>query len=636
MGILDALFGGDTASYIRKAEKLADHQNNPGEALVLLNKADKKARSESDREKIALARTSIEHKAYQMAVEQAKLYMRAHMHQNAQNAIDRAVRFAHSDEERDAVRAIIDSDLFHDDGESAAEIDEVAKVEGEEKVSGMEFRDKWSLYVNRLTFGRAQHFDALGDDFKKAWIELQEGRFETAIQGLEAVHEKHGDDVDVLVELGRAYYGQGTFDKARGLVAKAEELQPGDIEIKMLHTQILWALKQYDEAEKVLQKAYDLEPDNNNVLAMVAQQGLMTKEFESAVAAIEQLIDNAPQDVSVRRLAARIYLESGDEVKALESYEAVNRLFWQVDPRTKKITFDQNSAVAAAALYFKRGENLERAAELLDNVRAETQGETHVGICMQLAEVYEKMGKSAKREEVYTEALRFLDEIYDASKGEKRANLAFQYADICNRCGRREDGAAKLDEGLRFLDEIYDKSEGDKRVNLAMQYAEICDKCGDRERGIPKMNEARDIVSAEAVKGNPLAQLALDLIEKRIRGEALPSPEEYARKQQEILESLVKDRLSAAPRSENLSAASVQAEKPRVMDNDAANALLRSFASMAPVSRPKDDSASDAPSDETAPDAPSADSASDAPSADSASDALSADSASDALSAEKS
>jgi hypothetical protein len=110
------------------------------------------------------------------------------------------------------------------------------------------------------------------------------------------------------------------------------------------------------------------------------------------------------------------------------------------------------------------------------------------------------------------------------------------------------------------------------------------------------MNEARDIVSVEAEKGNPLAQLALDLIEKRIRGEELPPPEEYAKKQQEILESIIAKRMASQPESSTSSDASesesanvrvdsVQTAKPNMIDNDAANALLRSFASMAPVSR---------------------------------------------------
>ena len=613
MGLLDAIFGGDTEWYIKKANKLAS-QSNPGEALVLLKKAEKKAKSGADTEKIDQARKEIEHTAYLMAVEQAKSYMRGHMHQNAQNAIDRAVRFAHTEEERESVRAIIDSDLYHDDGEPAAEVDEVAKVEGEEKVSGMEFLDKWQLYVSRLTFGRAQHFDELGVDFKKAWVALQEGQFDEA-------HKKFGDDADVLVELARAYQGKGEFDKALPFAAKASEKSPTDIDTLLLHTQILWSLKKLDEAEGVLQKAYDLEPDNNNVLAMVAQQGLLTKEYESAIAAVEQLIENAPKDISVRRLAARIYLESGDEEKALESYETVNRIFWQVDPRTKKITFDQNSAVAAASLYyFKRGENLDRAVELLDTVRAETKDEAHVAICMQLAEVYDKMGKKAKREEVYTEALRFLDELYDGSKGDKRANLAFQYADICNKCGQKEKGAAKLEEGLKFLDDLYEKAEGDRRVNLAMQYAEICDKCGERDRGIPKMNEARNIVAVEANKGNPLAQLALDLIEKRINGEELPSPEEYAKKQQEILEDLMKRRISDlaskpqaseadedAEESASAPVQTVQVANPSVVDNDAANALLRSFASMAPVHKPEPEPSSDDASSESSDSAASSD-----------------------------
>ena len=662
MGFLDSLLGHDTAWFLKKAKQNADHKDF-GEALNLLRKAEKAAKTDSEKDEIHAVKLDVEHKTYMLAVEQAKNYMRGHMHKNAQNAIDRALRFAHSDEEKDAVRSIIDEDLYHgDDAAADAEINlsEVKRVEGEEHVTGLELQDKWALYVTNLPFEKAKHFDELGDDFKKAWINLQEGKFDDAIDGLEDIYKDKSSDIDVTVELGRAYFGKGDLKKAAELIKKADDAAKTNIDIKLLRAQILWASKDFDTAENVLQAAYDLEPNNNNVLASVAQQGLMTKEFESAVAAVEQLMENVPQDISVQRLAARIYLESGDEEHALEHFETVNRLYWKIDPQTKKITFDKNSAVAAASLYFKRNEKLERAVELLDTVRANTQGDEHIAICMQLAEVYDKMDKKAKREQVLTEALRFVDEICENSKGDKHANACLQYADICNQIGDKEKGAERLNEGLKFLDDLYDKAQGDQRANLGLQYASICERCGVKERGneklnavldhldnafqnaegerrvnigmqyaeiceragrkedaIPKLNEARDIVSAEANKGNPLAKLALDMIEKRINGEELPSPEEFAKQQQAIIKDLIeKQQLSRVQSSDTPDASDADVEQievaqPRApqMDNAAADALLRSFASMAPVTVQRA-AAADDDADDSADD--TSDSASDA------------------------
>ncbi len=653
MGFLDRLLGHDTEYFIKKAKKYATAEDF-GEALNCIREAEKIAKSDAEKSSIKDAKFDIEHGAYLLAVEQAKEYMRGHMSQNAQNAVDRAVRFAHSDDEKNAVRAIIDADLYHGDEEAAeTELEVPARVEGEEHVTGMELQDKWSLYVTNLPFEKAQHFDELGDNFKKAWIALQEGHIDDAVTGLEEVYQSHQDDIDVSVELGRAYYAKGDLQKASTLLQKADEAAQNNIDIKLLRAQILWTLKDFKTSEDVLQKAYDIDPDNNNVLASVAQQGLMTQEFESAIAAVEQLIENVPQDISVQKLAARIYLESGDEEKALERFETVNRIYWKIDPQTKKITFDKNSAVAAASIYFKRGEKLERAAELLNTVRANTQAEEHIAICMQLGEVYQKMEKPAKRTEVLTEALRFVEEICESSKGDKHANACLQYADICNQIGDKDKGADRLNEGLKFLDDIYEKASGDQRANLGLQYASICERCGVKERGQakldavlehldnayqnaegerrvnigmqyaeiaeragrkddarPKLDEAREIVSVEANKGNPLAQFALSMIEKRINGEELPPAEEINRQQQAILKELIENQQAMMQSAqEEAQADQTTISSPRVapMNNSDADALLRSFASLAPspAQRPvsddiENDDASDNDADEEA------------------------------------
>lgn len=488
MGLFDKLFGRDSAWYVNKCVHNIDRKDY-GEAMRCIKQAIELAKNDeekriADDKKIELTRT-----IFAQALEQAKAFLRCHNHEAAQNAIDRAARHIQSDEDRDALNQLIEKG--HQIEEEEKIVDE--RVEGEEKITGLDTSDKWNLYVTSLPFDKAQHYGELGDAFKKAWIALQEGLFPEAVEGLEAIYKDHQDDPYVMVELGRAYYGKGDLDKADAMLEKADSARQ-DIETKLLRAEIQWALKRFGVAEEVLQAAHDLDPDNNAVLARIAQHGLIARDFESGIPAIEALIEKLPNDVSVQRLAGRIYLESGDDAKALEAFETVNRLFWQVNPQTKKLTFDKNAAAAAAALYVKKNENLSRAAELLDAIRANAEGEEHVGVCLQLAEVYEKMEKSAKRGEVLSESLRFMDDLLENAK------------------------------------------KGPEKAMIQLQYAEVSDRVGDKEKCGEMLAAAREVFEQDAKKGHPLAAFYIEIIDEKRAGKPFPPASEM----QERLQNFAK------------------------------------------------------------------------------------------------
>ncbi len=489
MGLLDKLLGRDYKYYIQKCNKVKN--DDLGEAMACLVHAEEliDESDESAKAEIEAERSKIKHIVYRKAYEVAKQYLKSGQHQAAQNAIDRAARHVQNDEEREELNALVNNSQTWESEEKIVE----AHVEGEERVSGLDVNDKWNLYVTNLPFAKAQHCDELGNDFKKAWIALQEGEFDEAIEILEDVYKVHPDDPLVMCELGRAFYGKGQFEKADELIAKSDQADP-QIDTKLLRTEVLWNMKKFDVAEEVLQAAHDADPDNNNVLARIAQHGLISKDYESGIAAVEVLVENLPNDRSVHQLAGRLYLESGDEDNALKSFENVNRLFWQVNPQTKKITFDQNAAVAAAGLYFKKNENLERAVELLEAVRANSDGETHIAICLQLAEVYEKMSKPAKRKEV-------------------------------------------LNESTRFMDDALKSARGPERAMMQLQYAEVCDKLGDSERFKENIEEAKAFFKTDADKGHPVAAFYMDIIQKRENGEPFPKADQMQDRLNAFVES---------------------------------------------------------------------------------------------------
>ena len=497
MGLFDKLFNRDWKYYLEKCKKNLN-SGDLGEALSCLKQSKEMAEqsekgklSSSSNDEIAEVEANVYHQIYDRAFKQAKELLRSGQIENAKNALDRAAKYVRTDEERDALNQLVEDSQHMKEDDKIVE----AHVAGEERVDGLNTSDKWNLYVTSLPFEKAQHCDELGDEFKEAWIALQEGDFDVAINGLEKAYKDHPDDALVMMELGRAYYGKGIFDKAYAMLQKADEARD-DIETKLLRTELLWTMKKFDEAEVVLQAAHDLDPENITVLARIAQHGLIARDFESGIAAAEVLLEKLPNDWSVQRLAGRIYLESGDEDKALECFEAVNRIYWQVNPQTKKLTFDQTSASAAGNIYLKRGEKLERAAELFEAIRANSEGETHVAICQTLAEVYEKQGRNAKRTEV-------------------------------------------LSESTRFMDDLLQKAKGPERAMIQLQYSEVCDKLGDHDKESEMIQGARAFFAQDAEKGQPVAEFYLDLIDKKLAGEPFPTADKM---QERLMEFIQKKR----------------------------------------------------------------------------------------------
>lgn len=472
MGLFDKLLGRNSAWYVNKCNVNIERRDY-GEAMRCIKQAIELATDDAEREVAIAKKSELTHEIYGQALEQAKNFIRCHNNEAAQNAIDRAARHVQTDEERDALNQLIEKGRQIEAEEKV--VDE--HVEGEDRVTGLDTSDKWNLYVTGLPFDKAQHYDELGEEFKKAWISLQEGLFVEAIEGLEAIYKTRTDDPYVMLELGRAYYGKGDLDKADEILKRADEARQ-DIETKLLRAEIQWALKRFDTAEEVLQAAHDLDPDNNSVLARIAQHGLIAHDFESGIPAIEALVEKLPNDVSVQRLAGRIYLESGDDDKALEAYETVNRLYWQVHPQTKQLTFDKNAAAAAAGIYVKKGENYPRALELMDAIRANSKGEEHIAVCIQMADVYEKMDKKNRRDELLTESIRFMDDLLEASnKGPEKAMLQLQYAEVADRVGNAEKCA-------EMLDAAYEVFENDAKQGhpLAAFYVELIE---DKRSGKP-------------------------------------------------------------------------------------------------------------------------------------------------------
>ncbi|MBO4350201.1 MAG: tetratricopeptide repeat protein, partial [Proteobacteria bacterium] len=534
MGLLDKIFHRDWEYYLTKCQKFLD-SGDLGEAHSCIKKAKELAADNNEKgdfksqanEKIAEKETIVCHQIYERAYKQAKELLRSGQSESAKNALERAAKFVRTDEERDALNQLVEDSQHMNDDDKIVE----AHVAGEERVDGLNTSDKWNLYVTSLPFEKAQHYDELGDEFKEAWISLQEGDFDTAIKGLEDAYKDHPDDGFVMTELGRAYYGKGTFEKAYDMLKKADEARD-DIETKLLRTELLWTMKKFDEAENVLQAAHDLDPENITVLARIAQHGLIARDFESGIAAVEVLLEKIPNDWSVQRLAGRIYLESGDEDKALECFEAVNRIYWQVNPQTKKLSFDQTSASAAGNIYLKRGEKLERAAELFEAIRANSEGETHVAICQTLAEVYEKQGRNAKRNEVLTES-------------------------------------------TRFMDDLLQKAKGPERAMIQLQYSEVCDKLGNHDKENEMIQSARSFFAQDAEKGQPIAEFYLELIDKKLAGEPFPTND----KMEERLKDFIQRKREAAQSAQQ----------------NAGNNLLYTMASMAnsPVNTQDNDSEDD-------------------------------------------
>jgi len=139
--------------------------------------------------------------------------------------------------------------------EPEVEITDPQEAQDDQPLDGEPDDDYFTALVGTLPEDIQQAYLDYGDAFKKGYLALNQGDFETAAEYLVQAMEENPDPQNYIpLELATACLNLGKFEDARQLLEKFLQYQPDALPAYQLLCEIFWETKAFDRAELLLAK----------------------------------------------------------------------------------------------------------------------------------------------------------------------------------------------------------------------------------------------------------------------------------------------------------------------------------------------------------------------------------------------
>ena len=137
-------------------------------------------------------------------------------------------------------------------------------------------------------------------------------RIKDSRQNVEAVLDKHPQQIKALVILGQLCSQENKPDEAIKLLQKAHKINPKNSFVSLSLAAELQSQKKYEAAEEILQKALTFHPNNFMILMQLGELAKQRQKFDVALNHFQTAIDIYPQKI-------KAYLSKIDILMATES-----------------------------------------------------------------------------------------------------------------------------------------------------------------------------------------------------------------------------------------------------------------------------------------------------------------------------
>lgn len=391
-----------------------------------------------------------------------------------------------------------------------------------------------------------------------------------ALETYERILERFGDDWDVLLQVAQIYESMGRFDKAAGALKQMSAVDPGNLELKRSLAQTYNRAGKLDDALAVYKDVLEVDPGNVDYQLELAAIYLAKKEYATAAAMFENILADDSVNVEVklrigeayfgqietdstvaplaRSLFERIRDQHPDEWRSywflgaigaitkqdslsLDSFRKVTELAsWNADGWVylssvffEKNNYDEVVTILESALkvlpddfrvnfflgvaYNRLKRNVD-AARVLEHAR--TVNSKDINTIVQLALVYDALGKPEESDKLYEEALvidpenHLILNNYGYSLAERNMQIDRAYEMARKAVEAQPDNASYLDTmgwvyyrlGKYKEAEEYVRGAIDKGEVNAVVYEHLGDiyyKMNDVERALEQWNVALKI-----------------------------------------------------------------------------------------------------------------------------------------------
>jgi len=138
-------------------------------------------------------------------------------------------------------------------GEPEVEISDPQEAQDDEPVDGVPEDEYFTALVGTLPDDVQKAYLDYGDAFKKGYLALNQGDFESAAQYLYLALEENSDPQNLIpLELATACLNLGKFEDARRMLEQFLQHRPGALPAYQLLCEIFWETKAFDRAEALL------------------------------------------------------------------------------------------------------------------------------------------------------------------------------------------------------------------------------------------------------------------------------------------------------------------------------------------------------------------------------------------------
>lgn len=127
-----------------------------------------------------------------------------------------------------------------------------------------------------------------------AYVRQQQGRFDEAAAGYEAVVAAFPDDFQSWNNLGNVRMSAGDREGAIGAFQRAIELRPEIAEMFINLSEVLAQTEHYDARQTLMREAARRHPGNPDILAELGLAEASVREFDAAIAAYREAIRLSP------------------------------------------------------------------------------------------------------------------------------------------------------------------------------------------------------------------------------------------------------------------------------------------------------------------------------------------------------
>jgi tetratricopeptide (TPR) repeat protein len=225
-------------------------------------------------------------------------------------------------------------------------------------------------------------------------------QYKAATMELEKANALQPESLEIVQNLGLAYFRLGEDQKSELLFNRALKINPDSSETLYLLAQVYTNEKRSVDALDLLARAHKLAPQNTDVIFLLARISMSQNYFEDAIPLLESGLQIAPKRADLHAALGESYFMSGKTEKAVEEFKALIDL----DPSAGSYAFMGLSyrhlgRFDEAKKYFEEGLQKDpRSASCLFNV----------------GYIEERQGNHAAAEKLFQQALQAKPDFADA------------------------------------------------------------------------------------------------------------------------------------------------------------------------------------------------------------------------------